>query len=128
MWASVAVLASIIIFVIADRLKYKQIQKAYRYYERDRMEGEFIEYVFLDPTTIEPDSINGEVIHIKREELRWRTIATLSYAIAMIICGSVMLLLFYKIIHAPPWVGFIFLFFIMLLAYLMNRSWRGGIE
>ncbi|MEM2530292.1 MAG: hypothetical protein QXL32_04120 [Candidatus Bathyarchaeia archaeon] len=123
-----AVLVLIIVFVIADRLKYEQIRKAYRYYERDGIEGEFIEYVFLDPTTIEPDSINGEVIHIKREELRWGAIATLSYAISMIICGAVMLLLFYEIIHAPPWVGFIFLFLIMLLAYLMNRSWRRGVK
>jgi hypothetical protein len=129
--ASIAVSALILISTIANRLKYEQIRKAYIHYmdeEARGMGGDFMDYVFMDPATIELNSTDEEIIYLKRKELKFRFIAMLSYASTILICGSVMLLVFYEILPAPPWIGFLFLFFILLSAYSMHRSWRRGLN
>jgi len=127
-WASILVSTLILISTISNKLKYKQLQRAYEYYEGGRVEGEFLEYVFLDPTEIEAESMDWEILRLKKEERKWGAIATASYAMAIIISGSIILLLFYEVASAPQWVGYLFLFFILLSAYSMHRSWRVGFK
>ena len=129
--ASIAVSALILISTIANKFRYEQIRKAYKHYREEGEEGvggDFMEYVFLDPTAIELNSVDEEIIYLKRKEMRWRTVTMLSYAATLLICGSVMILLSYEILSAPPWISFLFLFFILLSAYSMHRSWRRSLS
>ncbi|MBS7618885.1 hypothetical protein KEJ25_09920 [Candidatus Bathyarchaeota archaeon] len=108
----------------ANRYRYKQLYRAYRFYLDMGVPEAFIDYTLMEADELEETRVHLNVVSTRRKELFWRRLSNTAYLINMIICFSSLLLLFYGILTAPIYIGITFAALMILNSYLTRSAWK----
>lgn len=125
-WLATLILASSLTAInfTANRHRYKQLYRAYRFYLEAGVPEAFIDYTLMEANELEETRIHLNMVSVRRRELFWARLSNTAYLTNMVICFSSLILLFYGILTAPSYIGMAFAAFMILNSYLTRKAWK----